>query len=277
MPPRVHYAVFMLLALAAFLVARQLIPRPRALTALPWRFRLALLLAAFIGGALGAKLPFVIMSLLSGSPAPEGGGLLADSAWFRDGKTITTGLVGAYVAVELTKLALGVRVKTGDTFALPLAVALVVGRWGCFFNGCCYGTQTDLPWGVWFEVPVGSGYTWMRCHPTQAYESLFHLAMACVLVVLLRRNWLRTHHLQLYLIAYGVYRFATEYIRPEPVGLLGLTFYQWVSVVMVVGLSLQWALERRQALSAPGEPAGSQPGEPGALAPGGAAGSPSGG
>jgi prolipoprotein diacylglyceryltransferase len=246
MTPRLHYSVFMLLALAAFLLTRQLVPRPRALTALPWRVRLALLLAAFVGGALGAKLPFVLMGLFGGlPPAPQDAGLLGDSAWFRDGKTITTGLIGAYLAVELTKLVLGVRVKTGDTFALPLAVALVVGRWGCFFHGCCYGVETTLPWGVDF----GDG---VCRHPTQAYESLFHLAMAGVLLVLLRFHLLRTHHLQLYLIAYGVYRFATEYIRPEPADLLGLTFYQWVSVVLVVGLALQWALER-----GPGERAGS--------------------
>jgi prolipoprotein diacylglyceryltransferase len=230
----------MLLVLAAFLLARHFLPRPRALQAVPWHFRVGLALAAFIGGALGAKLPFVVAALAGTlPPSPPGAGLLGDSAWLRDGKTITTGLVGAYLAVELTKLALGVRVKTGDTFALPLALALAVGRWGCFFNGCCHGTETALPWGADF----GDG---VRRHPTQAYESLFHLAMAGVLLLLLRRGALRTHHLQLYLIAYGVYRFLTEYIRPEPEVLLGLTFYQWVSAVLVAGLSAQWLLERRR-------------------------------
>ncbi len=238
MPPRLHYTLFMLAALAAFVLVRHFVPKPRGLTAQPWRFRLALALAAFVGGALGAKLPFVLAGLAGMLPPPPDGGLFGISAWLRDGKTITTGLIGAYLAVELTKLALGIPVKTGDTFALPLAVALVVGRWGCFFNGCCYGTATDLPWSVDF----GDGV--MR-HPTQAYESAFHLAMAAVLVMLLRLNVLRTHHLQLYLIAYGVYRFATEYIRPEPEVLLGLTFYQWVSVVLVVGLAAQWAAEER--------------------------------
>jgi prolipoprotein diacylglyceryltransferase len=237
MPPRLYYSLFMLLALAAFLLARHFVPRPRGLQSVPWHSRLALTLAAFIGGALGAKLPFVVAALAGTlPPAPPGTGLLGDSAWLRDGKTITTGLVGAYLAVELTKLALGIRVKTGDTFALPLALALAAGRWGCFFNGCCYGTATALPWGVDF----GDG---VLRHPTQAYESLFHLAMAGVLLLLLRGGVLRTHQLQLYLIAYGAYRFLTEYIRPEPEILLGLTFYQWVSVALVAGLAAQWAAE----------------------------------
>src|SRR5205085_4282022 len=134
------------------------------------------------------------------------------------GKTITTGLAGAYAGVELAKLALGIRVKTGDAFALPLALALAVGRWGCFFNGCCYGVETSLPWGVDF----GDG---VRRHPTQIYESLFHFGMALVLIEIARRGGLRYQRLKLYLIAYGVYRFCTALIRQERADFRGLTLY----------------------------------------------------
>ena len=230
MPPHLYYTLFMLLALAVFLFVRRLVPKPPALQALPWWTRTALALAGFIGGALGAKLPFVF-------GFSDEGWL---SLWFRDGKTITTGLLGAYVGVELAKVALEVRVKTGDTFALPLALALAVGRWGCFCNGCCYGEPTSLPWAVDF----GDGYP---RHPTQLYESLFHLAMAGVLIGLMRYNLFPTHRLKLYLIAYGVYRFLTEFIRPEPIGAVGLTFYQWVSLVLIGAMVVQWAYDARGA------------------------------
>jgi len=108
----------------------------------------------------GAKLPFV---------AGGGEGWLA-GMWLADGKTVSTGLVGAYLGVELAKRLVGVRAKTGDGFALPLALALAVGRWGCYFHGCCHGRPTDLPWAADFGDGVGR-------HPTQAYESLFHLAL----------------------------------------------------------------------------------------------------
>lgn len=227
MSPRQSYTLFMFLAAAVFLTTRHFMPRPAALAVLPWWKRAALAWAVLVGAALGAKLGFVVS---------RSDGWLSGTTWLGDGKTVTTGLVGAYLAVEAAKLLLGIRVKTGDTYALPLALALAVGRWGCWFNGCCHGTATDLPWGVDF----GDG---VRRHPTQLYEALFHLAMAGVLLVVMLRGVFLTHRLQLYLIAYGVYRFVSEFIRPEPPWLAGLTFYQWAALVLVIGLCLQWWYE----------------------------------
>jgi phosphatidylglycerol---prolipoprotein diacylglyceryl transferase len=227
MLPRPYYTAFMLLSLAIFVITRMLMPRPLALARLPWTHRTALALAGFIGGAFGAKLPFI----------NSGEDWLA-GIWFRDGKTITTGLVGAYLGVELAKIALNLRVKTGDTFAIPLALALTVGRWACFFNGCCFGQATTLPWGLDF----GDG---IPRHPTQIYESFFHLGMAMILVQITRHGILRDHRLQLYLIAYCAYRFVTEWIRPEPAGFMGLTFYQAVVAIFAMALIGQWIWDKR--------------------------------
>jgi phosphatidylglycerol:prolipoprotein diacylglycerol transferase len=237
--PRVFYASFMLLALVVFVLTRWLIPKPAGLLVLPWWKRAALAAAAFVGGAIGGKLPFVGTQPL---------GWLDLQTWLADGKTIVAGLIGAYVAVEFVKWLLEIRVKTGDTFALPLALALAIGRWGCFFNGCCYGVETSLPWGVWFRVKAAEGYRMMKCHPTQIYESLFHFTMAVVIWQMMQRGLFAGQRLKIYLIAYGVYRFLTEFIRPEPAWWLGLTFYQWAAAVLAIGMMAQWAMEegRRQ-------------------------------
>jgi prolipoprotein diacylglyceryltransferase len=69
--------------------------------------------------------------------------------------------------------------------------------------------------------------------------------MAGVLLWLTLRNLLPRQRLKFYLIAYAIYRFLTEYIRPEPTWLLGLTFYQWACVVLAAGLIVQWQFDRR--------------------------------
>lgn len=41
-----------------------------------------------------------------------------------------------------------------DIIAPCLMIGLAFGRIGCFFNGCCYGAESNVPWAV--EFPYGS-------------------------------------------------------------------------------------------------------------------------
>jgi phosphatidylglycerol:prolipoprotein diacylglycerol transferase len=230
---RPYYTSFMLLSLAVFVLTRMVLPRSPALARLSWRIQTALALAGFIGGAFGAKLPFI-----------NSGEDWLTGLWFRDGKTVTTGLVGAYLGVELAKIALNVRVKTGDSFAIPLALALTVGRWGCFCNGCCFGRPTSLLCGIDF----GDG---IPRHPTQIYESVFHLGCAVILMQITRWGVLRDQRLKLYLIAYCAYRFVTEWIRPEPADFGGLTVYQAIVAIFAFALIAQWMWDRRGPMQSP--------------------------
>jgi phosphatidylglycerol:prolipoprotein diacylglycerol transferase len=222
------YSTAMILATAAFFLVIWLRRNANADPRLPAFERWTLFGAAFVGGTLGGKLPFVLAQGHWWSLEP----------WFMNGKTITTGLIGAYVTVEVVKAIQGIHIKTGDRFALPLAAAFAVGRWGCFFNGCCYGAPCDLPWAVAFEGVEG-----LR-HPTQIYEAIFHTVSFAVLWWIAIRGFWVSHQLQLYLIAYCGFRFLTEWIRPEPEVLWRLTFYQWTVLGFAILLVTQWICER---------------------------------
>jgi phosphatidylglycerol:prolipoprotein diacylglycerol transferase len=213
-PHDLRYTLIMLAAVAAMslLLRRWQARLPLA----PWQ-KAGLGLGGFCGAMIGAKLPFALSS---------GAGLIDGSAWLADGKTILCGIVGGYFGVELAKWSLDVQIKTGDTFAVPVAVGVAIGRVACFFGGCCYGTPSSLPWGVVFPLAGDA----LPRHPTQLYEAGFHLAMAGTLYVLQRRQLFRGQLIKLYILAYLAYRFGTEFIRPEPGLLLGLTGYQWAAV-----------------------------------------------
>ncbi len=220
-----------LIMLASVVVAVVLSRRTQSSLGLGGRERLGIGLGAFCGAMIGAKLPFVLADWV---------GLLSGRAWLENGKTIVFGLVGGYCGVELAKALLGVRVKTGDSFAVPVAAALAIGRVACFVAGCCYGTVTVLPWAVDFGDGLGR-------HPTQLYESAFHLAAALVLAWLMPRGILRGQLMKLYLIAYLIYRFLTEFIRPEPVLALGLTGYQWACLGLVPVFVALWVRDAQTA------------------------------
>ena len=77
----------MLLAIAIFAVMRWKLPDTQSIRNLPRRQRLAILVAGFCGGTLGAKLPFAL-GLIEG----------ASVGWFSDGQTVTTVIVCACIA-----------------------------------------------------------------------------------------------------------------------------------------------------------------------------------
>jgi phosphatidylglycerol:prolipoprotein diacylglycerol transferase len=224
MPHDVRYSLIMLAAMA---VMSLLLRRSQARLPLAGWQKLSLGLGGFCGAMIAAKLPFVLADWT---------GLVSGTAWFSDGKTIMCGLIGGYFGVELAKWALDIRIRTGDTFAAPVAVAVGIGRVACFVGGCCYGSATQLPWGVVF---ARAGDDLPR-HPTQLYETAFHWTLAALLVVLQSRSVFPGQLAKLYILAYLAYRFITEFIRPEPELLLGLTVYQWLAFGLMPVFAWLW-------------------------------------
>lgn len=181
-------------------------------------------MGAFLGAMIFSKLPFVLFDIE---------GLRSGAAWFESGKTIVFGLVGGYLGVEIAKWLLRVRQKTGDSFVVPVAVAICIGRIGCFVGGCCYGTATDLPWGIRFHDEVTR-------HPTQLYEAVFHALAAWVFFRMEGTSRLRNQRIKAYILAYLVYRFFSEEIRPEPEVFAGLTAYQIGCLVFIPVFLALW-------------------------------------
>lgn len=201
--------------------------------------RISINLAAFCGAMIGARLPFWLENGLSQN----------NWSWLADGKTILGGIFGAYIVVEIVKEFRGIRISTGDSFALPAAVMIGIARLSCFTSGCCYGRITELPWGMRFTLANDPAD--VTRHPTQLYEVLFHGLAAAVILLSEHKNWLKGNRLKTYLIAYLTYRFLSEWLRPEPKWFFDLTAYQWASVVMILLLALQWTVHSQRKSANP--------------------------
>ncbi len=103
-----------------------------------------------------------------------------------------------------------------DSLAPGIAVGQAIGRFGNWFNQELYGGPTDLPWGLEIDpqhrAPGFEQYA--TFHPTFAYEALWDLGVAGVLLWADRRFTLgRGKVFALYIALYGFGRFFTEGIR----------------------------------------------------------------
>lgn len=152
---------------------------------------------------------------------------------------------------------------TCDVFAPGIALGHVVGRFGCFFAGCCYGRPTRLPWAITFTDPfaaanVGTPLN-VPLHPTQLYEAGAELLILIVLLVTEKRGRpFAGRTLWLYMLLYAVSRFIVEFYRGDERGTVFMfSTSQFISVllaplavVMLIYLSRQETPEPKRTRKA---------------------------
>ncbi|MBV9439809.1 MAG: prolipoprotein diacylglyceryl transferase [Candidatus Eremiobacteraeota bacterium] len=160
--------------------------------------------AALIGGLAGAEI-----AQLAAAATP--------------GKSILGGIAGGWLAVIFAKRSLGMVRPLGDLFAFAIAGGEAVGRFGCFFAGCCYGKIAHLPWAVWDHGAPR--------HPTQLYASAAAFATFATIVALDRRARLPDNAI-FYLqgAMFCALRFVVELFRDVP-SYGGFTLAQYACVV----------------------------------------------
>jgi phosphatidylglycerol:prolipoprotein diacylglycerol transferase len=189
-------------------------------------------IAALAGAFLGAKLVYL---------GAEGWLHWHDeNRWIilATGKSIIGGLLGGYAAVEIAKRCLGYRQATGDWFAIIAPVGIMLGRIGCLLHGCCLGRVCEPSW---FTTNDANGAArW----PAALVELLFNLFALVAVLVLRQRKILPGQHFHLYLMAYGLFRFAHEFLRATPQIVGPFSGYQLAAlgavVLGAVGFYLRW-------------------------------------
>jgi phosphatidylglycerol:prolipoprotein diacylglycerol transferase len=224
-------------------------------------FVYGLLIAAVIGGLLGAKINYLILH-----PSEWPGNLLSGGGlvWFGG---LFGAIIGVVVVTVLSKQRLAAVMDAG---ALAVSVGYAVGRIGCFLRGDDYGVPTNLPWGMSF--PQGLPPTTVRVHPTQLYETAASLVIFALLLWVFSPRFTREGPLIfVYAVLAGIERLLVEFIRTNSKIALGLTLQQYVAVAMiVVGVVGTWYFATRGRLRpvvettpVPGKPAAAQGGAAG--------------
>ena len=138
--------------------------------------------------------------------------------------------------------------RTSDGFAPGLAFGHVLGRFGCFSAGCCYGKPTSHFWGVVFTDPLANTVSGtplgVRLEPTQLIEAAAEFFNFLLLTWMFRRKKFDGQISGSFLFLYGVERFFIEFLRGDEGrgevfgGLMSGT--QLISIFLVIGGGLIW-------------------------------------
>jgi phosphatidylglycerol:prolipoprotein diacylglycerol transferase len=182
-----------------------------------------------ISGIIGGRLLYVIINfdVFKASPLEIfklwNGGLVFFGGFI-------SAVAASIVTLKIKKLPF---LKTADAIAPGAALGHGIGRLGCFFAGCCYGRQCDLPIAIQFSHPDSLAPLHVPLHPTQLYMVGANLLLFFILVFLQRRKRFNGMIFLSYIILYSLFRFIIEFFRGD---FRGDFFFEFLSVSQGIGI-----------------------------------------
>ena len=199
--------------------------------------------------AVGALIGGAILAKVGSAWRIAGDGSTLTELYLFGGRSILGGLAGAYFGAVITKRLVGYRRSTGDLFAPAVAVGLAIGRIGCFLTEQV-GTTTSMPWGI--RVSNETATVLPNCpqclsgaamHPSFLYEIAF-LALTFAALWWGRDRLSPGMSFKLFLLGYGVFRFAVEFVRGNEemaFGLSGSQIFLLATIpILIVTIALRY-------------------------------------
>jgi len=231
-----------LMMMVAFLMAGWAIQLDLRQRGLDEDYAADIIIAGVIGGLVGAKLWYVLLTAD------------ADALFRRGGFVWYGGFLGAVVAILLNGWRRRVPPRfTAEICAAPLALGYSLGRVGCFLVNDDYGIPSNLPWAMKFpqglppttvgnlqamhvHFPLGTDpMRLVAVHPTQLYET-------AIMFLVFLWLWKRREHghavgwlFACYLVFAGAERFLVEFVRSKDDRILGaFTLAQGTSILLMI-------------------------------------------
>lgn len=146
-----------------------------------------------------------------------------------------------------------------DFFTPIGALGYSLGRWSCFWAGCCYGRFCEFPWAVKWSWDLSQ----TPRHPTQIYASGIEFISFLLLLFIekkvsknsLPKKWTsllgqKGNLFFIWMVLHSVGRLIMEYFRDDFRGSqwLGLSISSWISWILLGGAITYLLLKNRSNL-----------------------------
>src|ERR1035437_5854912 len=166
------------------------------------------------------------------------------------GRSAVGGILFGLSALIISRKFLGLDKPIPDLYAWITPIGLGIQKLGCFFNGCCYGKPSGLPWSIQYlhgtsahfrrvlfrSIDENSAYS-LNIHPVQLYEVIL-LFMIAYIVCRIEKLWKKSCSSLLFSLSlFFIFRFFMEFLRDHDSSNLksnliaGLEVLQWLFLI----------------------------------------------
>ena len=181
-------------------------------------FLLILLAAAFIG----ARLLHGITNIGYYHEHPERW-LALDTQGFAIFGGIIFAIVISILSAKILKINLW---RMGDGLAPFLGISIALVRVGCFLNGCCFGKETNIFWGVTFPFfspahkyqlshNIANIFSVVPVHPTQIYELIAALIGSGIALYCIKKKLPDGIAISAFVIWFALFRLGNYFLRAQ--------------------------------------------------------------
>ena len=192
-----------------------------------------------LGAVIGGRVVYTVVYNFDGFIAEP---LVIFKIW-QGGMSYHGGMVGVFVAMWLyARHTDRTFFRVTDYLAPLVPLGLGAGRLGNFINGELWGRPTDLPWGMVFPFVDAQPR-----HPSMLYEFLLEGVLLFIILWLFSSRPRPTMAVSgMYLLCYGVFRFAVEFVR-LPDAHIGYLAFDWFTMghlltipMLLCGVAFVW-------------------------------------
>ena len=208
----------------------------------------------------------IVGSRLSTIPVSEWGQLIVTGRFDGyHGRYAIGGLLFGLAGLVLSRHFLRINKSIINLYAWISPIGFGIQKMGCFFNGCCYGKSSDLPWSVQYPFGANAHYHHFlsglidadaeyssTIHPVQLYEVIILLIIAFIVwksQKFLKKTW---STLIFSLLLFSIFRFSMEFLR-DPASsnfdsriIMGISLIQWILLIMGLVWSVTLLLYERR-------------------------------
>lgn len=184
----------------------------------------------------------------------------------QNGRFALGGLIFGLAGLILARHLLGIDRSIIRLYSWLAPLGFGIQKLGCFFNGCCYGTPSGLPWSVqypactnvhfyqWTHGMIAGNEAWsLPVHPVQLYEAA-GLFFVCFVAWRYRNLWKKSWSALLFtLLLVCLIRFTTEFFRDPSATytgsnyLMGIKMLQWFLILSAAVLVMLLLISQKSA------------------------------